>query len=113
MEIFTGEIRKLYIKKLDIKEDSVDAIVGSVIVKKDAPFYCNIVGRLVSFEHHTYLPTREEAEAYINNIVKNQPSALNDATCLYANYNSMEPKRIDRSEFKQLKKSYRKKSRAN
>ena len=77
------------------------------VLEKSAPFYYNFLGRLISLEHNTFLPTKSEAEAFVVERARKFPDHLHLATCMYADYGNMEVHEIGRKDFKQLKKTYK------
>ena len=107
MKYCTGSIKNMYVKKVGISETASKVVTESIVLKKNAPFYWNLLGRLISFEYNTFLPTKSEAEAFVVERAKNFPEHLHLATCMYADYGNMEVHEIGRKEFKQLKKTYK------
>lgn len=107
MKYCTGAIKNMYVKNVGVNESVSKVVTESVVLKKDAPFYWNPLGRLISFEHNTFLPTKSEAEAFVVGRAKSLPNHLHLATCIYADYGNMEVHEISRKEFKQLKKTYK------
>ena len=107
MKYCTGTIRNMYVKNIGVNEEAGKIVTDNMIIKKDAPFYINRVGRLISLDYDTFLPTRTEAEAFVVGRAKNFPDHLELATCLYADYGCMETHQISRKEFKELKKTYK------
>ena len=107
--IYTGEIRNLYVKSIEVNGKAMEVVTDSMVVRKDAPFYPNFVGKLISFEFDTYLPTKDEAEAYVRETVQRNPNiSLDRATCLYACYGEMSSQSVSNEEFKTYKKTYKK-----
>ena len=107
MKYCTGTIKNMYVKSVGVNENAGKIITDSMVINKNAPFYWNIVGRLVSFEYNTFLPTKSEAEAFVIGRAKAFPEHLHLATCLYADYGNMESHEISKKDFKQLKKTYK------
>lgn len=108
MRYCTGPIKNLYIKSMGVNESISEIVTDSMVLKKHSPFYWNMLGRLVSFEYNTFLPTKEEAEAYVMTTARRYPEHPELATCVYADYGNMESHEIERREFRALKKTYKK-----
>ena len=116
MKIYNGKIKNLYVKSVEVNGDKINVLTDSVVLRENAPFYVNRFGRLVSFEHATFLPTFDEAESFVKGVIMNTPKAFDRATCLYACYGDMKEEEISKDQFKVLKKTYkniRKEKRAN
>ena len=107
MKYCTGPIKNMYVKNIGISEKVREVVTESIVLQKNAPFYWNRFGRLVSFEYGTFLPTESEAEAYVEEAARLHPEYLENATCMYADYGHMEVHEIGRKEFKVLKKTYK------
>ena len=107
MRIYTGQIRNMYVKNVEINGSNVRVVTDSIVLKKKAPFYPNFVGRQISFEYGTFLPTQNEAIAYIEESVKRHPESADSVTCMYACYDSLTPQDLSKSEFKLLKKTWK------
>ena len=97
----------MYVKSIGVNENIGEIVTESITLQKHAPFYWNRVGRLVSFEYNTFLPTKSEAETFVEEAARRHPNNLAGATCLYADYSHMEVHEIGRKEYKQLKKTYK------
>lgn len=107
MKYCTGAIKNLYVKDMGVNERIGEIVTESIVLRKNAPFYWNFLGRLVSFEYNTFLPTKDEAEAYVVEAAKRHPNNLGAATCMFADYGHMEVHEIDKKAFKALKKTYK------
>lgn len=107
MKYCTGAIKNLYVKEMGINEDIGRVVTESIVLKRNAPFYWNPLGKLISFEYNTFLPTRTEAEAFVMETVRRHPDHPEIATCMYADYGNMEVHQISRKDFKTLKKTYK------
>ena len=107
MKYCTGPIKNMYVKNMGVNEKIGEIVTESIVVRKNAPFYWNPLGRLVSFEYNTFLPTREEALTFVTEAAIRHPEHPEMATCLYADYGHMESHEIGRKEFKALKKTYK------
>ena len=107
MKYCTGTIKNMYVKSIGVNENAGKIITDSMVINKNAPFYWNIVRRLISFEYNTFLPTKSEAKAFVVERARKFPEHLHLATCMYADYGNMEVHEIGRKEFKQLKKTYK------
>lgn len=107
MKYCTGPIKNMYVKSLGVNVNVGKVITESIVLQKNAPFYWNRFGRLVSFDYGTFLPTKSEAEAYIEEAVRLHPEHLSNVTCMYADYGHIEVHEIGRKEFKELKKTYK------
>ena len=57
MKYCTGPIKNMYVKNMGVNEKIGEIVTESIVVRKNAPFYWNPLGRLVSFEYNTFLPT--------------------------------------------------------
>ncbi len=114
-KILKTNINKLYVKKLEvnINEGNVQNVVLSEnILKKDAEFYRNFLGVLVSFDYGTRLPDYDEAYSYTKQqIATDNPSKILNASCLFVREDDVFFERtVSRKEFKQLKKKYKERS---
>ena len=70
MKYCTGAIKNMYVKKVGISETASKVVTESIVLKKDAPFYWNLLGRLISFEYNTFLPTKSEADpSYLSSLI--------------------------------------------
>ncbi|MBO5120586.1 MAG: hypothetical protein J6C28_02725 [Bacilli bacterium] len=107
MKYCTGPIKNMYVKSMGVNEKIGEIVTESIVLQKNAPFYWNPLGRLVSFEYNTFLPTKSEAETFVEESAKRHPGCLELATCMYADYGHMTVHEISRKEFKQLKKTYK------
>lgn len=107
MKYCTGAIKNLYVKDMGVNERIGEIVTESIVLRKNAPFYWNFLGRLVSFEYNTFLPTRDEAEAYVVEAARRYPNNPGAATCVFADYGNMEVHEIGKKEFKALKKTYK------
>ncbi len=107
MKYCTGPIKNMYVKSMGINEGIGKVVTESIVLKKDAPFFWNGLGRLISFEYNTFLPTKNEAEAFVVESAKNHPNCPERATCMYADYSQMEVHEISRKDYKALKKTYK------
>ena len=106
MIYFTGNIKKMYVKGLN-EDGTIET--ESVVLLKDSPFYSNIVGRLISMEYNTFLPTRSEADYFVECLAKAHPNNLSGATCVYADYDNMKSCEVSKKDFKIKKKTYKEK----
>lgn len=107
MKYCTGPIKNMYVKSIGVNENIGKVVTESIVLQKNAPFYWNGMGRLVSFEYGTFLPTKSEAETFVEEAARRHPDYLTSATCMYAGYGEMTVHEISRKEFKQLKKTYK------
>ena len=107
MKYCTGAIKNMCVKNVGVSEKASKIVTESIVLEKSAPFYYNFLGRLISFEYNTFLPTKSEAEAFVVERARKFPEHLHLATCMYADYGNMEVHEIGRKEFKQLKKTYK------
>ncbi|MBQ8132695.1 MAG: hypothetical protein IJ193_09410 [Bacilli bacterium] len=105
VQLLKGDVKRMSVDKLEINPDATKSLrkqLKETVVKKDSLFYRNFIGREINFEYDTYLCTRMEAESY-----------LLDGTCnsiLFVDYEELrESDNIDKKEFKQMKKEYKKK----
>jgi hypothetical protein len=107
-KIYTGDIKKLSIKKLDPKPGAlINLAYESTVLKKDALFYINFLGVPISLDYNTKLLTREEAVYYLKNGFKVNPSLSHCLSCMYQDQNLTFSHEITKEEFKQLIKTKR------
>lgn len=105
-KLYTGEIKKLSIKKLEPRPDALMNIAyESTVVQKDALFYVNFAGVLISLDYGTKLLTRDEAEYYLKSGLKVNPSLAHLVHCVYQDSNVTFSHEVTKEEFKQLVKS--------
>ena len=58
-KLYTGEVKRMTVKKLDIFPGTMDTLsFESVVVKKDALFYMNFLGVPISIYHGSKLLTK-------------------------------------------------------
>lgn len=107
MKYCTGPIKNMYVKDMGISESIGDIVTESIVLKKNAPFFWNGLGRLISFEYNTFLPTKSEAETFVLDAARRHPEHPELATCMYADYGNMETHEISRKDFAVLKKTYK------
>ena len=106
--ILRGPIYKLYVKNLEINDTVLDIELASTTLKKDALFYINSFGKIVSLDYNTVLPQKEEAQYYIESHL---PGTKNSADCVYFEDSDLEKYQLlSQSAFKQLKKTYKKRN---
>ncbi len=112
--ILRGPIYKLYVKNLEINDTVLDIELASTTLKKDALFYINSFGKIVSLDYNTVLPQKEEAQYYIESHLpgtKKDKINPNSADCVYFEDSDLEKYQLlSQSAFKQLKKTYKKRN---
>ena len=111
-KIYSGDIKLLYIKGfenksvngLSINPDCLDFVFDDkVVLMKDAKFYYNWTGRLISFDANDYIESRYDAEELLRD-------CPNIKSVRYADYDKIKFERdLTNKEFKQLKKEYKNK----
>lgn len=106
MRVYRGEIKNMYIRKIDFAEGVAQAVTDTMVVRKDALFYTGITNRRISFEFNTYLATETEAKAYLEENVRANPNTYINS-CLYVDYGTLTPEEMSRKDVKVLKKMYR------
>ena len=112
-KIYTGEIKKLSIKKLDPKPGALmNVAYENVVIKKDALFYLNFLGVPISLDHGTKLLTYDEAVYYLQNGLKVNPSLCHCLSCIYQDQQLTFSHEVTKEEFKQLVKSKKEERRA-
>ena len=105
-KIYCGNIHRLKIYSVD--EVAKTTGFESVILVKDALFYRNRLGKLISFDYDTVLPTLYEAQINLINSF-NKSNSNKDLYCVYANESEILPSEfITNKELKMLKKEYKK-----
>jgi hypothetical protein len=109
-ELYKGNIRNHSVSEITITNNGVQiAKSGSIIIKKDALFYRNFSGKMISLDYDTVLPTFEEAFIYATNQLNNNKEVLQLASCVFVNDKELQyVKTISNKELKELKKSYKK-----
>lgn len=71
--IYSGDIKNMYISKLELVDKNVENLFdstvkfhfGEVLVEKDSEFYGNLCHMIVNFRYDNVLATREEAMDYL------------------------------------------------
>ncbi len=112
--LYKCHIRNLVINGITFKGNSIDEIdySGSILIK-DALFYRNRLGVLVSLDYDTELCSFHEAQDFciqsiINAIVEKNQYPYNE--CLFYNESELSfLRKVPNKEIKQLKKQYREK----
>ena len=106
--IYKGTLKNLYVKDFQVSEEGLVVALDleSVIVAKDSLFYKNFTGRLINFEYGTYLPSQNEAEAFVREVCKYNPMS-SKASCLYADYGSIEEAKDETRSVKEIKRYYK------
>ena len=105
-KLYTGEIRKLSLKKLEPKPEALlNLAYESTVVNKDALFYKNILGVVISVDYNTKLATRDEAEYYLRNSFKVNPGLAHLDSCLYQESDVKFSHEVTKGELKQLIKT--------
>ena len=106
--IYKGTLKTLYVKDFQVSEEGLVVALDleSVVVAKDSLFYKNFTGRLINFEYGTYLPSRTEAELFVRGVCKYNPMS-NKASCLYADYGSIEEAVDETRSVREIKKYYK------
>lgn len=105
-KLYTSEVKRLSIKKLDPNAEALrDIAFESTVIKKDALFYVNFAGVLISVEHNTKLLNRYEAEYYLRSCYKADPKTAHLASCVYKDSGATFSHEVTNEEFKQLIKS--------
>lgn len=105
--IYHGNVKKLVVTALDVKSDGILLKKESYVVNKDAIFYKNMVGKIISFDYGTALPTYDEAIDCLQFTLENSRTSSNVVSCLYADYDNLRSETIDYNEFKSLSKRKR------
>ncbi len=110
-EIFKGNIRRFDIKKIDFNGSKIKILeYETPIVKKDALFYVNMVGNIISFDYDTKLANIEEARDISTSMIKSPDQDLAKVGCIFFNENELEySESLNRHDFKVLKKEFKKK----
>ncbi len=105
-KLYTGEVKRLSIKKLDPNVEALrDIAFESTVVQKDALFYVNFAGVLISVDYNTKLLNRCEAEYYLRSCYKANPETAHLAGCVYKDSGATFSHEVTNEEFKQLIKS--------
>ena len=111
--IYKGDLQKLTVTDFSIKENSVRILkYNKAVVKKDLLFYRGLANTFISFDYGTRLLDETEAfDVLCTDLAKRQePLEEPYPSCVYINPSDMQyEKSISNQEFKQLKKSYKKK----
>ena len=106
--IYKGTLKTLYVKDFQVSDEGlvVALDLDSVVVAKDSLFYRNFTGRLINFEHATFLPSFQEAEAFVKGVCECNPDS-SKASCLYADYSSIEKCPEETRSVREIKKYYK------
>lgn len=105
-KLYTGDIKKLSIKKLDPKPGAlINIAFESTVVKKDALFYVNFAGVVISLDYGTKLLSRDEAEYYLKSGLKVNPALSHLLYSLYQDADVKFSHEVTKEEFKQLLKT--------
>ncbi|MDO4996221.1 MAG: hypothetical protein Q4E69_03500 [Bacilli bacterium] len=75
-KIISGDIKNMYISKLELRDKNFKNLVdsnikfhfGEVLVEKDSEFYGNLCHMIVNFRYDNVLATREEAMDYLKDV---------------------------------------------
>ena len=84
---------------------------SSHFLKKDALFYCNNFGQIISFDYGTKLADYDEAYSYLYSLYESfkDKSNIDKYSIAYYNMNELEYlKSVETKELKQLKRTYNK-----
>ena len=107
-KLYTGEVKRMTVKKLDIFPGTMDTLsFESVVVKKDALFYMNFLGVPISIDHGTKLLTKYESQYYLKECAKRIPQKAEKISCIHADGPYTFSHEISDKEFKQLLKTKR------
>ena len=116
-KLYTGEVKKMTVKKLNIFPGTAEKIAfNNIVVENNALFYINRLGVPISVDHNTKLLTRYEAEYYLREFATKFPRSAELASCVYAEPPFTFSHEVTDEEFKQLiktKKEERKALRKN
>ncbi len=106
--IYKGRLKNLYVKNFEVTEQGLLAALDldSVVIAEDSLFYRNFTGRYINFEHGTYLPDYKEAEAFVKDVCRINPMS-GKATCLYADYDSIEEAKDETRSVREIKRYYK------
>ena len=105
-KLYTGEIKQLTIKNLNLNPNSLkDIAFESVSVNKEALFYLNFLGIPISIEHGTKLLNRDEAEYYLKHGLETMPDKTYDLSCIYSEPPYKISHEVSNEEFKVLMKN--------
>lgn len=106
--IYKGTVKNLYVKDFQVSDAGVVVALDleSVVVAKDSLFYQNFIGRMINFEYDTFLPSFTEAEAFVREVCKYNPMSPK-ASCLYADYGSLEEAKDETRSVKEIKRFYK------
>ena len=102
--IYKGNLKSLFIKDLQITDNGVNAVLESVVVKRDSLFYKNFIGKMVNFEYDTHLPSYSEAETFVRGSIRENGTSL---SCMYADYDNMQVVPEETRTVKELKKEFK------
>lgn len=110
-KFFKGNIRRFDIKKIDFNGSKIKILeYETPIVKKDALFYVNMVGNIISFDYDTKLANIEEARDVSISMIKSLDQDLAKVGCIFFNENELvHSESLNRHDFKVLKKEFKKK----
>lgn len=131
--IYRGTIRKLYADNITLNKNTIAKDVKRTIINDDASFYYNF-GVYVNMEYGCLLANEEEAEIYMNSVLKNKEYIIREiltnesisdeekqkfkealkktSSCIYYSKSDIKPKcEVSKKEFKELKKTLKTKRR--
>lgn len=98
--IYVGNIKKMYVKKLEVNGRNIKRVLGDEILEKNSEFYINRFGRTINFKYDNYLPTRQEAMDYTLSGWRSE--------MIFVDYEELQfDRNITNKEFKDLKKKFK------
>lgn len=110
-KIYTGTMRNLIIKDLEINEGKAKVLkYEKPVVRKGLHFYKGMMGNFISFEYGTRLPDEIEAKEYLEDVMtrrtSKEPPYLD---CSFVNEGEIEfSHEVSDSNFRAIKKYYKK-----
>lgn len=104
---YTGNVKSLRIKELEINKGKVKKIVyEDTVIKTDEWFYTNFLGKLLRFNDDYPLADCEEAKEYLEYQVKNPQKlpSLANLQITYVDSSSLIPQTITKQQEQIMKK---------
>lgn len=96
--IYRGNISKLVIGHLGEE---------SYVLKKDAYFYKNRFGKMISYDYGTVLPSYDEAREWLEHVINESDNDSNTVDCMYVDYDKLKYEVIPVGKMKVLDRFYR------
>ncbi len=103
-QYFKGPVRKMYIKEYQRNNNGEMKItITNSILQKEALFYQNIFGAILSYPHGNPMTSFDDAYWYIKECVRRNPDKASEIWCPYIDYDELELLNLSKEKVKSLK----------